>query len=125
MLHHISFGVSDLAAAGLFYDAALGALGYRRVFADETAIGYGVEDGEDKFCIKLRPNSAPPTSGSHLAFAAPTPLAVDQFHARGLAAGGKNNGGPGLRPNYGKHYYAGFLIDPAGHNIEAVSNGAV
>ena len=124
MLHHVSFAVSDLRAAGLFYDATLGALGYRRVFADETAIGYGVEDGKDKFCLKLRPESAPPSPGFHLAFAAPSRSAVDQFHSGGLAAGGKNNGAPGLRPNYGRHYYAGFLIDPDGHNIEAVINVA-
>ena len=54
MLHHVSLAVSDLRDAGAFYDAALGALGYRRVFEDPTAIGYGVEDGEDKLCLKLR-----------------------------------------------------------------------
>ena len=65
MLHHISIAVADLVAAGAFYDAALGALGYRRVFADESAIGYGVEDGKDKFCLKLRRKSAPPGLGFH------------------------------------------------------------
>jgi len=54
MLHHISFGVRDLKLSSAFYDAALGALGFRRVFEDETAVGHGLEDGKDLFCLKLR-----------------------------------------------------------------------
>ena len=111
-----------LTIAGAFYDGALGALGFRRVFEDETAVGYGIEDGEDKFCLKLRPTSVPPGPGFHLAFTAPTRNAVDRFHSAAMAAGGKDNGGPGLRPEYGKHYYAAFVIDPDGHRIEAVIN---
>ncbi len=122
MLHHISFAVADLRKAGAFYDAALGALGYRRVFEDETAIGYGIEDGKDKFCLKLRPSFAAPGPGFHLAFAAPSRSAVDWFHAAALAVAGADNGMPGLRPDYGPHYYAAFLIDPDGHRIEAVIN---
>lgn len=122
MLHHISFAVSDLPVAGAFYDAALGALGFRRVFEDETAIGYGIEDGKDKFCLKLRPASVAPGPGFHLAFAALSRDAVDRFHNAALAAGGKDNGRPGLRPDYGQHYYAAFVIDPDGHRIEAVIN---
>jgi catechol 2,3-dioxygenase-like lactoylglutathione lyase family enzyme len=122
MLHHVSFAVADLTIAGAFYDGALGALGFRRVFEDATAIGYGIEDGEDKFCLKLRPTTAPPGPGFHLAFAAPTRNAVDRFHSAAMAAGGKDNGGPGLRPEYGKQYYAAFVIDPDGHRIEAVIN---
>ena len=122
MLHHISLAVADLVAAGAFYDAALGALGYRRVFADESAIGYGIEDGKDKFCLKRRPKSVSPALGFHLAFSAPSRAAVDAFHQRGLQVGGSDNGAPGPRPNYGQHYYAGFLVDPDGHHIEAVLN---
>jgi catechol 2,3-dioxygenase-like lactoylglutathione lyase family enzyme len=122
MLHHISLAVGDLEAAGAFYDAALSALGYRRVFEDSTAIGYGVEDGNDKLCLKFRPHSAAPSSGFHLALSAPSRGAVDDFHSKALAAGGSDNGAPGLRPNYGKHYYAAFVIDPHGHHIEAVIN---
>jgi len=55
MQHHLSFGASDLALSGAFYDAALGALGFGRVFEDATAIGYGLVRGEDKLCLKLRP----------------------------------------------------------------------
>lgn len=122
MLHHISFAVADLQRAAAFYDAVLAELGYRRVFADDTAVGYGVEDGKDKFCIKLRPGSTAPGAGFHLAFAAPSRTAVDRFHAAGLTAGGADNGAPALRPHYGAHYYAAFLIDPHGHRVEAVIN---
>jgi len=122
MLHHLSLGVRDLDVAGAFYDAALGALGYRRVFADGTAIGYGIEDGKDKFCLKLRSDSSAPGTGFHLAFAAPSREAIDAFHARALAAGGRDNGAPGPRPAYGKHYYAAFVVDPDGHHVEAVKN---
>ncbi|MFZ6875246.1 VOC family protein [Undibacterium sp. Di27W] len=121
MLHHISLGVRDLALAGAFYDAALGALGFRRVFEDDTAIGYGLHEDQDILCLKLRPDATPPGPGFHLAFAAVTHAAVVQFHAAALAVAGKDNGKPGLRPDYGLNYYAAFLIDPDGHHIEAVS----
>jgi len=122
MLHHISLAVADLPQAAAFYDAALGALGYRRVFEDDTAVGYGVEDGEDKLCLKLRPRVQVPGPGFHLAFAAPSRAAVQAFHTAGLATGGADNGPPGWRPDYGPHYYAAFLVDPDGHHIEAVIN---
>ncbi|WP_282268121.1 VOC family protein [Stenotrophomonas sp. PS02298] len=122
MLHHVSFPVRDLALSGAFYDAALGALGFRRVFEDDTAIGYGLVDDEDLFCLKLRDDASAASAGFHLAFAAPDRPAVDRFHASALAIGGSDNGAPGLRTDYGAHYYAAFLIDPDGHRIEAVIN---
>jgi catechol 2,3-dioxygenase-like lactoylglutathione lyase family enzyme len=124
MLHHISFGVRDLALSGAFYDAALGTLGFRRVFADQTAIGYGSADGEDMFCLKLRSAAAAPGSGFHLAFAASSKTAVDAFHQAALRVGGQDNGAPGLRPDYGPFYYAAFLVDPDGHRIEVVTKAA-
>lgn len=123
MLHHISLGVQDLTLAGRFYDALLGALGFRRVFEDETAIGYGVEDDKDLLCLKLRGDASPPGPGFHLAFAAPSRAAVDAAHAAALAVGGADNGAPGPRPDYGANYYAAFLVDPDGHRVEAVING--
>ena len=123
MIHHLSLGVRDLRASARFYDGALGALGLRSVFEDDEAIGYGVLDDEDVLCLKQRDDAAPPGAGFHLAFAAPTRAAVDAFHAGGLLAGGADNGGPGLREDYGPHYYAAFLVDPDGHRIEAVVKG--
>lgn len=120
MLHHISLGVRDLRRSGSFYDAALGALGIRRVFEDETAMGYGLIDGEDVLCLKLRHDATAPGSGFHLAFHAPSRYAVDAFHRLALEISGVSNGLPGLRPDYGEDYYAAFLVDPDGHRIEAV-----
>ncbi len=123
MLHHISLGVRDLERAGIFYDAALDALGYRRVFADDTAIGYGLVDDEDLLCLKLRDDAAAPGAGFHLAFAAGSRPQVDTFHAAALSAGGSSNGAAGLRPDYGDGYYAAFVVDPEGHRLEAVFKG--
>ena len=126
MLHHLSLGVSDLERSAAFYDAALSALGYVRVWSDATAIGYGVAGGGDRLAIKLRPRgmlAAGP--GFHLAFAAPSREAVARFHAAALLHGGKDNGAPGLRPEYGGGYYAAFVVDPDGHRIEAVVNSPV
>ncbi len=126
MLHHLSFGVSNLALSGAFYDAALGALGFKRVFEDETAIGYGLIESEDKLCLKLQRNGVvAPGAGFHVAFAASSREAVDRFHSTALKVGGRDNGRPGLRPEYGPHYYAAFLVDPDGHRIEAVINAPV
>ncbi|KRB03245.1 VOC family protein [Lysobacter sp. Root690] len=124
MLHHISLGVRDLQAAGAFYDGALGALGYRRVFDGEASIGYGLVDGQDILLLNLCADATAPGDGFHLAFAAPSRASVDAFHRNGLAAGGRDNGAPGLRPDYGDAYYAAFLVDPDGHRVEAVINRA-
>lgn len=123
MLHHISFGVTDLQRSGAFYDAVLMPLGYRRVWSDATAVGYGIHTGQDKFAIKLQhPGTSPPGGGFHLAFFAPSRESVEAFHLAAMAHGGKDNGPPGLRPHYGPAYYAAFAIDPDGHRIEAVIN---
>lgn len=122
MLHHLSFGVADLIMACEFYDATLAALGYRRVWSAPDAVGYGIVDGQDKLCLKLKPAAHAPGPGFHLALDAPSRQAVDAFHTAGLGAGGRDNGPPGLRPHYGERYYAAFLIDPDGHHLEAVIN---
>jgi catechol 2,3-dioxygenase-like lactoylglutathione lyase family enzyme len=128
MLHHISFGVADIHRAAAFYDAALAALGYERVWSDvkeghaNAAIGYGAAGGGDKFALKLRAGQAVlPAAGFHLAFAAPSCSAVDAFYAAAMQHGGQDNGAPGLRPDYGQNYYAAFVVDPDGHHIEAVT----
>lgn len=120
MLHHISLPVSDLRAAKAMYAAALAALGYRLVAEAESFAGFGTVDGEDEFAIALRKPAIAAGPGFHLAFAAPSQLAVDRFHAAALAHGARDNGAPGLRPHYGATYYAAFVIDPDGHRLEAV-----
>ena len=121
MLNHISFGVTDLERSALFYDATLSALGYVRVWADETAVGYGYPGGDDKLAIKLRSVGAlAPGLGFHLAFSAPSREAVALFHKEAVRTGGKDNGAPGLRPHYGENYYAAYVVDPDGYRIEAV-----
>ena len=122
MLHHLSFGTSDLARSAAFYDAVLAALGYARVWADATAVGYGYLGAGDKLAIKLRPDgAAAPGAGFHVAFAAADRDAVARFYEAALEHGGKDNGPPGLRPQYGENYYAAFVIDPDGYAIEAVT----
>jgi catechol 2,3-dioxygenase-like lactoylglutathione lyase family enzyme len=121
MLHHISFGVADLERSAAFYDATLSALGYVRVWADESAVGYGCPGGEDKLAIKLRSSGVVvPGPGFHLAFSASSPAAVARFYEAALRNGGQDNGPPGFRPEYGEGYYAAFVVDPDGYRIEAV-----
>ncbi|QNM94838.1 VOC family protein [Chitinimonas koreensis] len=131
MLHHLSFGVRDIVRAARFYDAVLAPLGYVRVWTDiedgdpDAAVGYGRPGGGDLFAIKLRADrAAAPGEGFHLAFAAPDRAAVQAFHAAALAQGGRDNGAPGLRPDYGDDYYAAFVVDPDGYRIEAVIDGS-
>lgn len=126
LLHHLSFGVADLARSAAFYDAVLGALGYRyrQVWPDEGSISYGPAEGEDTFAIKQAAAGAhPPGDGFHLAFSAASRAAVDAFHRAALAHGGRDNGAPGLRLDYAPDYYAAVVIDPDGYRIEAVILG--
>ena len=122
LLHHVSLAVTDLQRAAAFYDAALRALGYARVWTDATAIGYGASaGGGDRFAIKLiTEGCVVPGPGFHLAFSAPDRNAVDAFHRAALQAGGTDNGPPGPRPQYGPDYYAAFVFDPDGYRIETV-----
>ena len=121
MLGHLSFGVADLAKAAAFYDAALAALGYIRVWSDPEAVGYGEPGRNDRLALFAKPGlAAPPVAGFHLAFDAPSRAAVDAFHAAALRLGGLDRGAPGLRPHYGPTYYAAFVTDPDGYKLEAV-----
>jgi len=117
MLDHVSLGVSDIERSRKFYDHALGPLGIERLYAEgETASGYGA-NRKAFFWIGLREASQ---TGCHVAFAAEDRETVDRFHQAALAAGGRDNGQPGLRPHYHENYYGAFVLDPDGHNIEAV-----
>lgn len=117
MIDHVTLGVTDLDRARAFYDKALAPLGLKRITADNHDFaGYGVP-GKGYFWIG--PAKEKP-SGTHVAFASPDRAIVHAFYEAALAAGGRDNGGPGPRPQYQKHYYGAFVLDPDGHNIEAV-----
>lgn len=123
MLDHIGLTVSDFARSRRFYDAALRPLGVSvmmEVSAEQTGgspyVGYG-KDFKPVFWIgAMGPASGP----MHVAFAAETRAQVDAFHAAAMAAGGRDNGPPGLRPHYHPNYYGAFALDPDGINVEAV-----
>ena len=124
MLHHLSIAVTDLKRATIFYDAALMPLGYVRVFTGDESVGYGYAGQGDKLLLNLEPQVSVPGEGFHLAFSASEPEHVDRFHAAALLHGGRCNGQPGPRPDYGDNYYAAFVFDPDGYRIEAVVNQA-
>jgi catechol 2,3-dioxygenase-like lactoylglutathione lyase family enzyme len=117
MLDHVTIGVSDIERSKAFYDRALRPLGIERLYAEgPTFAGYGA-DRKAFFWIGLRDASQ---TSAHVAFTARDREAVEQFHRAALAAGGQDNGPPGLRPHYHDNYYGAFILDPDGHNIEAV-----
>ncbi len=120
MLSHLSIAVSDLDKSAAFYDETLAALGYVATWRVADAVGYGARGGNDKFAIKFRGGAVtPPSAGTHIAFHAPNRQAVDAFYRAALALGGRDNGPPGLRRQYGPDYYAAFVIDPDGYCLEA------
>jgi catechol 2,3-dioxygenase-like lactoylglutathione lyase family enzyme len=124
MIDHLSIGVREVARAKRFYDAVLAPLGYTCLSAGESSLGYGNASAVLWVNAAERPVPADPKSGLHVCFAAPTRKSVDAFHAAALAAGGKDNGKPGLRADYGDSYYAAFVVDPDGYRIEAYCGAA-
>ena len=121
MIDHVSIGVRDLDQATRFYQAVLGAVGYTKLEARPATVGFGKTYPE--FWINLRATMAPVASdcGSHVGLRVRTMELVDAFHAAALAAGGTCDGAPGLRPQHGEGYYAGFVRDPDGNRLEAVT----
>jgi len=120
MLHHVSVGVADVERAAKFYDAVLGALGYKRVMEFMPyALAYG--ESAPSFWVGLPHNqqSATVGNGAHVGFSARSKNAVDAFHRAALAHGGTDNGEPGPRPDYGPEYYGAFVLDLDGNRIEA------
>ena len=121
MFDHVSVIVSDLEKSKAFYRRALAPTGHAEVVdvpdtGDGPAAGFCHADGSDLWIRE----GTPTTSPLHLAFRAPDRAAVDAFHAAAIAAGGRDNGAPGLRPRYHAHYYGAYVLDPDGHNVEAV-----
>jgi catechol 2,3-dioxygenase-like lactoylglutathione lyase family enzyme len=119
MIDHISIGISDIARAKRFYDAVLQPLGYRCLSEGADSLGYGKDAVVLWILAVARPVPLDAESGLHICFAAPTRESVKAFHAAALAGGGRDNGVPGLRADYGPHYYAAFVVDPDGYRIEA------
>jgi catechol 2,3-dioxygenase-like lactoylglutathione lyase family enzyme len=122
MIDHITFGVSDFARSTGFYDRALAPLGVKRLFDVPMEHSGGVHStgyGDDRPWFWIAEQDT--TRGKlHVAISAPSRQAVDDFHREALAAGGRDNGGPGPRPYYHADYYGAFVLDPDGNNIEAV-----
>ena len=124
MLDHISLGTANLARARKFYDAALKPLGYKMVLpVPGYGYGYGAVKGDAKFWIGLplaKRRKPRASAGTHVAFLAENRKSVDAFYKAAIRAGAKDNGKPGLRPEYHANYYGAFVFDPEGHAIEAV-----
>lgn len=116
MLDHLGLEVSDYARSVEFYRAALAPLGYGLVEESQGHAGFG-PPGRPLFWLRAGER---PHRRVHVAFAAVDRAAVEAFHAAALAAGARDNGAPGPRPQYHAHYYGAFVLDPDGNNIEAV-----
>jgi catechol 2,3-dioxygenase-like lactoylglutathione lyase family enzyme len=117
MYDHLGLHVKDLKASIRFYEAVLGALGHVLCSQDATGAGLGPK-GEPG--LWLYADGGPKKPGVHVAFRAKNRAAVDKFYQDGIKTGGKDNGKPGLRADYSPTYYAAFLTDPDGNNVEAV-----
>lgn len=121
-IDHVKLPVADLHASRAFYTAALAPLGWKPVWDEAPTLGFGRGDGgedDEPFALELADR---PIARAHVALTAANPAEVDAFHAAAVAAGGRDNGAPGERP-YGGYYYAAFVLDPDGHNIEVVFHG--
>lgn len=127
MIDHIGIAVSNAERSRAFYDAALAPLGISMIMkipgelteSGGDAYGYGSDDTP----FFWFGDNEQVGEGFHVAFVASTHAAVDAFHRAAIAAGATDNGSPGIRTHYGQHYYAAFVHDPDGHNVEAVCNG--
>jgi catechol 2,3-dioxygenase-like lactoylglutathione lyase family enzyme len=124
MINHVSIGVRDIPKAKRFYDAVFAALGYGCLSQDDASLGYGGDSVALWVNAVQRPVVPDEGSGLHFCFTAPTRDGVDAFHAAALRSGGRDNGNPGVRADYGPDYYAAFVIDPEGYRIEAYCGGA-
>lgn len=126
MLDHVGFAVSDIGRSRAFYEQALAPLGIALMMeippeqnaqgGGGTALGFGA-DSNPFFWVADNQRVG---EGTHIAFSARSRAEVDSFHAAAIVAGGRDNGGPGLRPHYHQNYYAAFVVDPDGFNVEAV-----
>ena len=125
MIDHLAIDVSDLAKRGRFYDQALAPLGHKKLsdapvdFGGRLTLGW-TDPLETELYIGVGSTTKPRL---HIAFRAKNRQQVDDFYHAALAAGGIHNGKPGLRPQYHENYYGAYVLDPDGHNVEAVCHG--
>ena len=117
---HVAVNVADFEAAKAFYLSVLAPLGYRVVYEEPGALAYLADAHGLDFGIGRRD----PVGGAHVAFECEDRAAVDSFHDAALAAGGRDNGPPGIRPQYDESYYAAYVLDADGNNLEAVCHHA-
>lgn len=129
MFSYICLGTDDIARARPFYDAVLAPLGHARVagYDDATSSAWGTDDPGPHLWVTAPFDGAPAraANGGMVAFLAPDRAAVAAFHAAGLAAGGRDAGAPGLRPQYGAGFFAAYLRDPDGNKIAAIAYGTL
>ncbi len=124
MIDHISIRVRDLKKSVAFYEAALGAIGYKKLGEFDGAVGFAVEStDDDSGCVWLiqEGKDDPLTQNIHVAFGVKDVETVKKFYDAAMAAGGRDHGAPGTCPEYGERYYGGFVLDPDGNTIEAVT----
>ncbi len=121
MYSHVTVGSNDLERSGRFYDNVLAEIGLSRRFTRDQIIAY-VADGRDMFCVVSPFDGGQATTGNgvHVAFLAPSRGHVDAFHSAAMAAGGTDEGAPGLRPHYHEDYYGAYVRDPDGNKLQAV-----
>lgn len=123
ILGHVSFGVRSYDVSKQFYDAVFKTLVVELVFNDphRKVLGYGLDANQEAFTIfERQKDGRAPGAGTHLAFNAPNRACVNDFFKAAISNGGKSDGEPGLRENYGENYYAAFVFDPDGFRLEAV-----
>ena len=120
MFDHVTLKVSDFRKSLAFYRAVLAPLGFEEHFLDEAAksVGFGPK-GKPRLWLA----EGTPRSNVHIGFESRDRAGVSRFHGRALETGGRDNGAPGLRPDYGEAYFAAFVLDPDGNNVEAVTFG--
>jgi catechol 2,3-dioxygenase-like lactoylglutathione lyase family enzyme len=124
MLSHVSIEVKDLAKSRRFSDAALESLGYKRLIESQEYVAYGTTTPEFWVLAVNHPVPAENESGLHFCFDATRRADVNAFHRAAIEAGGRDNGKPGVRKDYGDNYYAAFVSDPDGYRVEAYTNSA-